>query len=1336
MRAGDVVGGRFEIERLAGLGGMGKVWRCVDRHTGQVCALKTLEGASDGLRAERFAREALILADLRHPSVVRYLASGETEDGVPYLAMEWLDGEDLRARLAESRLSIADAVALGVLVAEALGAAHQRGVVHRDVKPSNIHLIPGQGFRVKLLDFGIARRQHSATDVTKTGARVGTPRYMSPEQVRGARDVGPRADVFALGCVLYECLTGRPAFGGNDEMAVLAKILLDEPVRVGELRFAVPAALDALIARMLAKDPSERPPDGAAVAAELAALGQLSPVTSPAPLRGREALSRNEQRLLSVVLARPSVRIDRAAADHDDAEATKDVTHEELVERMGPIAARFGGQLERLADGSIVVTLTHALAGPTGPSARSLGAADQAAHAARCALALRAVAPELRVALATGRGLFAASVPVGDVIDRGVSLLRRLPRGSIEGALIALDEVTAGLLDARFRIEELPAPPGPPGAGGVTLALRGERDHDLGGRSFLGRPSPRVGRERELAQLDAFLDECVREPMAHAVVVTAPAGVGKSRLAAEWMVELRKKALPAMVLFGQGDPTKSEQRFGLLAAAVRGEAGIADDDRAEVRRRKLEARIGRHVGSDDVRRVAAFVGELAGVPFPDDEPSAVAVQLGAARQEPSLMADQLRWAWIDWLGAEAMARPVVIILDDLHLGDATTVRLVDQALRELADRPLMVVALARPNLDERFPRLWVERGVHSLPLGGLTRRAAETLARDVLGERGSPEVVAKVCERAAGNPLVLEELLRAEVAGLGHELPPTVLAMLQARLEALEAEARLVLRAASVLGERFRADGVYALVDGVLDPARADEWLDELREREVLVRVDAGERGARDRRYAFAHTEMRAAAYTMLTQADRLLAHRLAGAHLERLGDPEPAALAEHFEKGGAPARAVEWYRRAGHLALSGADTSTALDFAERGIACGASGGARGRLHLLQAEAYAWRGAMREALDAAQSALALLPAQSPEWFAALGEAATGASAVGDRPRLLELAARLKTLGGGAAELEHASAVSLCRVAAELYLNGATQLGDELLAIADARAQSLAQRDLTAQAMLARARELRASCRGDMPESLAHADLALAAFTQLGNRRYMCIERMNIGYGYGQLGAIEQAEEMLRRAASEAEDLGLPTVAAMARGNLAQVLVERGALDGAERALRHAVAEFSAGGDRRLEAGARAGLGQVLLAAGRVGDAAAEARLAVSLSAGVPPARALALASLSRVLVALDEPREARDAALGAVGILHELGGLDEGEHLVLLAQAEALHASGDRALARAAAEAAHQQVLARAARVGDPRLRASFLAHGPWVGRIREIYRELGGGSDSAESGP
>ena len=228
VTVGEVVGGRFELLAEAGKGGMGSVYRAHDRRTGDLVAVKVLsDWGTDAL--PRFLREAEILAGIEHPGVVRYVAHGESGNGKAYLAMEWLEGEDLEQRLAREPLTVGEAVALAARVADALAAAHQRGIVHRDIKPSNLWLLRRRLDAVKVLDFGIARVKSAPQALTRTGVFMGTAAYMAPEQVRSARDVGPAIDVFALGCVLYECLVGEPPFTGEHLAAVLVKILMEDP---------------------------------------------------------------------------------------------------------------------------------------------------------------------------------------------------------------------------------------------------------------------------------------------------------------------------------------------------------------------------------------------------------------------------------------------------------------------------------------------------------------------------------------------------------------------------------------------------------------------------------------------------------------------------------------------------------------------------------------------------------------------------------------------------------------------------------------------------------------------------------------------------------------------------------------------------------------------------------------------------------------------------------------------------------------------------------------------------------------------------------------------------
>jgi serine/threonine protein kinase len=272
MNAGDVLSGRFVVEGLASSGGMGAVYRATDLSTRAPVAVKVM--ARQRVRdSARFAREALVLAELSHPAIVRYVAHGLSED-TPYLVMEWLEGEDLSQRLVRSGLGLEESLALVRRVCEAIAVAHARGVVHRDLKPSNLFLCDGAAARAKVVDFGVARLNVGSQALTREGTRLGTLGYMAPEQAMGALDVDSRADIFALGCVFFECLTGRPVFAGPQQALALAKLLQGQPPPVSEVRPGLPPELDMLVLRMLAKDRNDRPKDMRTV---LAALDALAP---------------------------------------------------------------------------------------------------------------------------------------------------------------------------------------------------------------------------------------------------------------------------------------------------------------------------------------------------------------------------------------------------------------------------------------------------------------------------------------------------------------------------------------------------------------------------------------------------------------------------------------------------------------------------------------------------------------------------------------------------------------------------------------------------------------------------------------------------------------------------------------------------------------------------------------------------------------------------------------------------------------------------------------------------------------------------------------------------
>ncbi|AOR30898.1 serine/threonine protein kinase [Streptomyces fodineus] len=247
---------RYELQELLGRGAMGEVWRACDQLLGRPVAVKLLH-AEEAADAERFRLEAQIAARLNHPNVVGMYDFGSHHDQ-PHLVMELVDGWNLaQERSLRGALPPAEAAAITAQAAAGLAAAHQQGVVHRDVKPANVMLTTDR--TVKITDFGIARfAEEAASSLTATGKIIGTADYLAPERALG-RPAQPASDVYSLGCVLYELLTGRPPFSGATSLAVVQQHVSATPAPPDRLRPGIPQPLSDYVLHMLAKDPAHRP---------------------------------------------------------------------------------------------------------------------------------------------------------------------------------------------------------------------------------------------------------------------------------------------------------------------------------------------------------------------------------------------------------------------------------------------------------------------------------------------------------------------------------------------------------------------------------------------------------------------------------------------------------------------------------------------------------------------------------------------------------------------------------------------------------------------------------------------------------------------------------------------------------------------------------------------------------------------------------------------------------------------------------------------------------------------------------------------------------------------
>jgi tetratricopeptide (TPR) repeat protein len=1362
------------------------VYAARDPATGERVAVKLVHGLS---RADllRFRREAEALAKLRHPGIVRCVDHG-TAGGAAYLAMEWLDGEDLRSRLWHGPLPVWDVVALGRRVAEALAALHRHGLVHRDLKPGNIVLRGGRAADAVLVDFGLVRAGagEPILDLMATGTVVGTPSYMAPEQARGLGG-DAQADVFSLGCVLYRCLTGRTPFDGKSVAAVLAKVLLEEPPRVEDARPDVPGRLAGIVHSMIEKEPAFRPA-GAAAAAALATLEVEAEGSGERHARVRvEDIQMGAMGVEDVQSAAAFAEGARGAATGAEGawgaglgatgfaegawgetastdESPTGVRRRRgraraavvmmlagagsgLPERVRAIAGAHGGRVDALIEGTLVVTLDGGGL-----------VADEAAAAAELSLALRAAHPSAAMAIATARP--GGAETLGDAIDRAALLLLAARRGKGQGQgqrhAAALDDATAALLDPRFEVA----------AASGGLALVAVRDAEAPARTLLGRVTPMFGRERELREIEALFRDCVDEPAARALLVTGPAGAGKSRLAHEAVSALRREVPEVEVWWGRGEPLRRPTPLGVLAGLVRSAAALHERDPAEGRRGRILELCRARLSARNAPWVAEILGEVAGAPFPEQASPALA----AARRDPQVMAERIAEAWSTFVDATSVGRPLVVVLNDAQWADAPSLRLVAGALGSLRHRPWLVVALARPEAREVLPGVFAGLGLQEIELGPLPSRASAELARSVLGDTASAETIERVAALSEGNALHLGERIRAiadarrrgvpepgsVLPGTSQALPGTALGVVQARVRDLDAGARRVLAAASVFGEAFWPSGVAELLgeaaperglaerDGAgaeagaglrrglaeRDGAGAEasavlrRGLAALAERE-MTSARSESRFAGEAEMAFRHLLVREAAYATLAEAERARFHGIAARWLIERGERDPMVLAQHLEIAGERGRAAELLAEAARRALVAGDVAAAIELGERAIEDLPEGQARIACLSLLGEAHVWTQgwARAEAIVAELGRTAR--AGSEAWLRAMWIRLVGAFVMGRLDGLVEaLGAIAASEPAPGAEARAVAALAVCT----LVLSVGGQLAGAREAVR--RIEALRPR---AEAIDPGARgwaELAATwaaawADGDPWAARQHALAACAAFERAHVTRHARLALSFLAMAEWSLGLLEEAQQQLRAI----DDGGDVLLVWLKRRYQALVLVDLGAFEEA-RALAeaHREAARASGSPSAFvrDAETRWMLGEMALREGDLRAAGEHLAAALEGLRVTPLQWPWAACALAKVRRAEGRPEEALALAREAAQVVERQGGTGQRSNVARVAYAEMLDAAGQREAAREALRGALEFLRSRADRIEDAEVRRRFLTTRSENARALELAAEWG----------
>ena len=921
LAVGGSLADRYEVRARLGRGATKEVYLAYDARLDREVALAFVVGAagSDVTAARaRFERESQVTGRLGdHPNVITAYDTGEL-DGIPYLVLRAMRGGSLADLLERERPTFADAIRLAGEIASALAHAHAHGVVHRDVKPDNVWLTADR--TAALGDFGVAH-QAGLERLTAEGIVVGTVRYLSPEQIRG-ENIGPAGDLYALGVTLYELVTGRPPFVARDASYVLTQHLTVAPEAPSCQEPAIPPALERLILRLLAKQPARRPASAAAVCDELADL--LPPFGAAGPARTVRLPGDDPAVVVvpPVSTARPRVPDARrvvtvlgVGADVADPEALHGA-----LDRCAGVIEHHGGSVERY--------LGDALVGIFGLSGSD---GDDALRAARAAVELRDATSGLRLGMETGEVFLRDGARGRTVTGAPIGAAGRLADRASPGRIV-LGEVVRRTLGDAVTIDD---------ARGLLLGLTAEQPALLRASG-----TPFVGRGRELdALLDAF-GRVRAQQACRLVTVSGPPGIGKSRLAGEFLLALGDRATVlagSCVAYGEGTTYRA------LAEMLRG------------------------LGGDPRRRIEELL---------DGDEQAIRGLLGAVglSAEPA-QAEETSWALRRLLQRLAKERPVVVAVEDIHWAEPALLDLLDHVVALDTGSPILLVCLTRPELLESRPS-WARTGPGRsvLSLDALDDDDARELAAR-LGATGPAE---RIAARAEGNPLFVEQLVAVDAGQDTSELPASIQAVLAARIDRLEPAEQALLQQAAVQGRTFHAGPLAAPTP---EPERREiaTHLAALA-RKGLVGTDRPE-FAGEEAFRFTHALIRDVAYAGVPKLLRADLHAGVGEWLEERPEAADEVVAYHLEQACALAaelaragdRERELARRAGvrlwsasRGALARGDPDAATAQLERAVALAESGhAARGTLLSALGEALFEAGRITESTRVLDDAIAL-----------------------------------------------------------------------------------------------------------------------------------------------------------------------------------------------------------------------------------------------------------------------------------------------------------------------------------------------------------------------------
>jgi class 3 adenylate cyclase/tetratricopeptide (TPR) repeat protein len=955
--------GRYQVRRALGAGGFGAVYLGHDTQLDRPVAIKVLRAGSHQPQAqgERALQEARRLARLRHPGIVAVHDVG-IHEGQVYIVSDYVDGPNLDRWLSDKRLTWPEAARIAAAVADALAHAHARLVVHRDIKPANI-LLTAERAPV-LVDFGLALDEAQAGGAEK-GIVSGTPWYMSPEQVAGtAHRIDGRTDIYSLGVVLYQMLTGRVPFQSDRTMELLRQVTEDEPQPPRQLVGDIPPELERACLKALAKQQQERYTTAADFAADLRRVlqttteesasrptavqlpAQESRATMPATDRPdsfkapstRGRVREAERRQITVLVC---------GCDLFESEEYLALDMENQLQVLQAIqqactqaVQRYDGTIVQCSEQGLLACFGYPVAyedAPRRAAAAGLGLLNDLKSLSGQLLPGHNLEPSPRVVLHTGPAVVEAKEDAVALVGEARNVALRLAEGVAPGQLLC-SEATHRLIRAHYDCPSL-------GRHKVKGVAQPIKLFQVEGVSETRSPveaaapaglTPLTGRDHEISLLKDRWEQA-QEGMGQVVLLIGEPGLGKSRL-----VHTLKKHVLGQMVEGEVDAPVIEwrcaphyQNTGLYPAIDFYERALGFG-REEPPQARFD-RLLRRLEQCDLARPESVPLWAALLSLPTSE------RFPPLALPPARQREETFRVMLEWLHTRAARTPVLFVVEDLHWVDASTLEFLGQFLAEgLHDRILTVLTF-RPEFKTPWPAVAHQT---SLALTRLTRRQVGELIRKKAGTSLPDALVDQVYDRAGGVPLFVEEFMKmVEESGMpdssgqggplgkglaGHEIPATLQDLIMARLDRMEGE-REVAQLAATLGREFSYE-LLAAVAAADEPALQAE-LAKLVQAELLFQKGRPPRAT----YVFKHALLEDALYSALVKGKRQEFHRRIAEVLEtrfpQTVETQPELVAHHFAEAGLSWKAIGYWLKAGQRSRDRSAVHEAIGHLTTGLA-------------------------------------------------------------------------------------------------------------------------------------------------------------------------------------------------------------------------------------------------------------------------------------------------------------------------------------------------------------------------------------------------------------------